>query len=55
MKYSKMIQDSILYEMSVTQDEIVRLKTKLNDEGLSNMEYHTLQMLQKKLRRLRSL
>ena len=55
MKFSKMAQDSILYDMSRTQEEIVRLKTKLNDEGLSSPEYHTLQMLEKKLRQLRSM
>lgn len=33
MKFSRMAQDSILYEMSVMQDEIIRLKTKLNNEA----------------------
>lgn len=55
MKLSRMAQDSILYDMSVTQDEIVRLKTKLANEGLSSPEYHTLQMLEEKLRQLRNM
>lgn len=53
LKLSRMAQDSILFEMSVTQDEITKLKQKHNDEGLSEPEWNTLKMLEKKLRGLR--
>jgi len=52
-RFSRMAQDSILYKMSVTQDEIIRLKKKQTDEGLSEWEFQTLTMLQNDLRRLR--
>jgi len=53
-KFSRMIQDSILFEMSITETEIRRLEDKEQTEGLSNPEYHTLTMLKRKLKRLRS-
>ena len=54
-KFSRMIQDSILFEMSITETEIRRLEDKEQTEGLSNPEYHTLTMLKRKLKRLRSM
>lgn len=45
-------KDEISYEISKVQDDIRRLKAK---PYLSEMEFHTLQMAQQRLRYLRSL
>ena len=55
MKFSRKEQDQIMNDISITEEEIIRLKLKQSKEGLSSPEYHTLQMLEKRLRRLRQL
>ena len=54
-KFNYREKDEIVNDIQKTEDEIIRLKNKLCDEGLSSPEYHTLEMLQRKLRRLKSL
>lgn len=54
-KFNYKEKDQIVNEITKTEDEIIRLKNKLNNEGLSSPEFHTLEMLKKKLRRLKSL
>lgn len=53
MSFSRMFKDSVLYDISVTQDEIIKLREKEAREGLSQYEYSTLQTLLQRLRNLR--
>lgn len=52
MKLSRMAQDSILFEICKTQEEIDRLKEKEKTEGLSEYEAQTLEIKRRKLRGL---
>ena len=53
MRYSRKEQDQILFEIEKTEGELIKLKTKMQNEGLSSPEYYTMQMLENKLKRLR--
>lgn len=51
--FSRAEQDQILNDMRLLTDDIIRLQTKQDAQGLSEWEFKTLQMKQNKLSYLR--